>query len=93
MKLKEKERVGSKVRKRYDQPQTPYHRLLKSPQFSKGEKGRLRSTYGRLNPAALKREITQLQEELLKSLAKPKAPLKERVDLRQRRAKISRLFR
>jgi hypothetical protein len=93
MKLKEKERIGSKVIKRYDKPQTPYRRLLESSHLSQAEKEKLRSTYGTLNPAELKRQITRLQEELLKSLAKPKAPLKENVGLRKRREKISRLFK
>jgi len=33
MKLVEKRRVGSRVQKRYDQAQTPYQRLLESPQL------------------------------------------------------------
>jgi hypothetical protein len=31
MKLVEKTRVGSKVKKRYDQARTPYQRVLESP--------------------------------------------------------------
>lgn len=67
MKLKEKRREGSKVTKKYDQAQTPYQRLLAAPQVSPAQKQRLRREYAKLNPAQLKREITQLQEELIKS--------------------------
>ena len=67
MKLREKKREGSKVTKKYDSARTPYQRLLDAPQLSKEQKQRLRREYGKLNPAQLKREITRLQEELLKS--------------------------
>jgi len=53
MKLKSKERVGSKVIKRYDRAQTPYQRVL-APPLSEAEKQRLRVKYKTLNPAALK---------------------------------------
>lgn len=42
MKLLEKIREGSKVRKRHDRPQTPYARVLASRQVSKTVKTRLR---------------------------------------------------
>lgn len=70
MKLREKKREGSKVSKRYDPARTPYQRLLDAPQLSKEQKQRLRREYGKLNPAQLKREITRLQEELLKSASR-----------------------
>jgi len=35
MKLVEKTGIGSKVRKRYDKPQTPHKRVLESPQDKK----------------------------------------------------------
>jgi hypothetical protein len=45
MKLKSKERVGSKVTKRYDEAQTPYHRALAAPQVSEADKQLLRARY------------------------------------------------
>ena len=72
MKLKSKERVGSKVTKRYDGAQTPYQRLLASPRISKTAKQRLRQKYEILNPAALKRKLMRLQDQLLKSTASSK---------------------
>jgi hypothetical protein len=67
MKLQAKERVGSKVTKRYDRAQTPYQRVLTTPKVSKAAKERLRAKYQTLNPAALKRKLMRLQEQLVKS--------------------------
>jgi hypothetical protein len=49
MKLEEKIRVGSKVKKRYDQPRTPYHRVLESPMVEKEHKIKMT----RLSPSDL----------------------------------------
>jgi hypothetical protein len=65
MKLIEKSREGSKVKKRYDHPQTPYRRVLGSEQVSNQLKQRLRKQYAKLNPAELKRKITELQNRLI----------------------------
>jgi hypothetical protein len=60
MKLVSKERVGSKVIKRYDNPKTPYQRLLESSVLSSEQKSRLRRTY----VVKLKAEIDRLKERL-----------------------------
>jgi hypothetical protein len=73
MKLKSKERVGSKVTKRYEEAQTPYRRVLAAAQVSEAEKERLRAKYKTLNPAALKRKLMRLQERLMKSAVNTKA--------------------
>jgi hypothetical protein len=73
MKLLEKTRIGSKVKKKYDKPQTPYQRVLTSPDISKETKKWLRKEYAKLNPAELKRQISKLQNKLIKlSSAKAK---------------------
>lgn len=72
MKLQSKRRVGSKVTKRYDRAQTPYQRVLAAPQIVKAKKDLLRAKYETLNPAALKRKITGLQERLLKTTGSAK---------------------
>jgi len=64
MKLLSKERVGSRVKKKYDQAQTPYQRVLASRQVSKADKQQLRAKYATLNPAALKRQLDRLQQRL-----------------------------
>ena len=87
MKLKSKERVGSKVTKRYDDARTPYQRVLASAQVSEAEKERLRAVYKTLNPAALKRKLMRLQERLVKSTASKKA-----VRVRPRQCRNDRYF-
>ena len=70
MKLEEKIRVGSKVKKRYDQPRTPYGRVLESPLVEKEHKKKLNQEYAKLNPAELRRQISSLQIKLRKLAAK-----------------------
>jgi len=65
MKLIQKTRVGSKVRKKYDEPQTPYQRVLVSPFVPEIKKEELRQQYANLNPAMLRRQIAKLQNKLL----------------------------
>lgn len=57
IKLILKERVGGKIRRRYDAPKTPYHRLLESKEVPEAKKRELRAIYLALNPARLKRAI------------------------------------
>jgi len=66
-KLIEKVRVGSKVTRRYDEPRTPYRRLLESPDVDETVKRKLKRQYAKLNPAGLKREILKLQDRLYKT--------------------------
>jgi hypothetical protein len=66
MKLIVKTRNGSKVTKKYDKPLTPYRRVLASADVSASDKAKLRTLYRNLNPAALKRSITKLQQRLLR---------------------------
>jgi hypothetical protein len=87
MKLKSKERVGSRVIKRYDRAQTPYQRVLDAAQVSEAAKQQLRAKYKTLNPAALKRKLMRLQERLLKSTATTKA-----VRVRPRQCRNDRYF-
>lgn len=66
MKLKEKTRTASKVKKIYDEPKAPYQRLLESDFISGTRKQKLMDIYVKLNPAELKRRISRLQDKLLK---------------------------
>jgi hypothetical protein len=77
-KLVSKVRVGSKIRKKYDQPKTPYQRLLESD-LPEENKERLRKQYATLSYPKLK----QQKEELLASFLK----LQERIKL-ERRAEL-----
>ncbi len=54
------------MKKRYDQPRTPYQRMLEAPLVEKESKKKLNQEYAKLNPAELKRQITRLQTKLRK---------------------------
>jgi hypothetical protein len=64
MELVSKERLGSRVKKLYDYPRTPYQRLLDSPHVAAPDKQTLQQQYQQINPAALKRAIRKLQKQL-----------------------------
>lgn len=64
LKLVEKKRVGSKVRKKYDTARTPYQRVLESPEVSEENKERLRQLYATLNPVTLRQRIDENLERL-----------------------------
>lgn len=64
MKLVEKTRRGSFVRRRYDTPRSPYQRLMERPEVPQDVKRALTWTFTYLNPAQIKRELTELQQRL-----------------------------
>ena len=63
-KLLSKERVGSKVRRRYDRAQTPYQRVLASSLVDEEDKAKLRELYRTLNPVELQRRVQRNLERL-----------------------------
>lgn len=67
LKLVRKEYIGSKVKRIYDKPKTPYLRVLEHPDIPEDSKTSLRSKYLILNPAELMRGINRLTNQLLKS--------------------------
>jgi hypothetical protein len=69
MKLEEKTRVGSKVKRVYDDPQTPYARVLASPDVSEEHKAQLRETYALLDLVDLRRQLNELQSALLDTVS------------------------
>ena len=64
MKLIKKERIGSKIKKEYDNPKTPYQRVMESSEVSQKTKKELKKIYLGLNPAELKRKIDQKLNKL-----------------------------
>lgn len=66
MKLQSKERIGGRVKRRYDVARTPYQRLMESGQLPEEAKEELQGIYCSLNPAELKRKIDAKLEELYK---------------------------
>lgn len=59
-----KERLGARVVKHYDEPGTPYQRLLASSSLSKEERVNLDKVYMSINPAALRDRVESLQRRL-----------------------------
>ncbi|OGK49194.1 hypothetical protein A3A93_05020 [Candidatus Roizmanbacteria bacterium RIFCSPLOWO2_01_FULL_38_12] len=57
LKLKKKERRGTKIYKSHEKAQTPYQRILQSKQVSDEIKQKLKNEYESLNPAALHRSL------------------------------------
>ena len=61
--LASKTRVDGKVKK-YDQAQTPYQRVMDSPDVSDDVKAQLKERYLSLNPVAMRRQIDKQLDEL-----------------------------
>ncbi len=57
MKLIRKTRIGAKIKKEYEKPQTPYDRVMKSPYLSDEEKQKLKNRYDSLDPFVLREEL------------------------------------
>lgn len=74
MKLKEKVRQGSKLTRRYDEPQTPYRRLLEHPQVPEEVTRALTRQYENLNVIELKRLLGRLQQALFRSAVEAGPP-------------------
>ena len=87
MKLKSKERFGSRVKKSYYAPQTPYQRVLACAEVTAADKKKLQRQYQQLNPAALKRELDKQRKELFR-LATHKRPVRPKRYANQKDLKI-----
>jgi IS30 family transposase len=59
-KLVTTERHGSRVKKIYDKPKTPYQRVLDAPEVSDAVKARLRHEHAKLDVVVLKRQVDEL---------------------------------
>lgn len=59
MKLQDKVRIKSKIKKRYDQPQTPYQRLMNCSAISDEQKNKMRQVFDTWNPFDLQKRIQQ----------------------------------
>jgi len=65
VKLIEKKRVGSKIVKKYDKPQTPLARVLASPHLSAAQKRQLKEQCRDLNPFQLQKAMSQKIKRIL----------------------------
>jgi hypothetical protein len=66
MKLRTKQRVGSKVHRSYDTAQTPLQRLLASGELPEAKVQHLEEIYTVLDPVLLLRQVRHLQDALWK---------------------------
>jgi hypothetical protein len=66
LKLVSKERVGARIRKKYDTAKTPCQRALEHPCISEERKQALRQQQASINPAQVAKEILRLRAELYK---------------------------
>lgn len=57
IKLKSKERIGSKIKKKFEQARTPYERLMDCKQLSAIEKDKLKKQFELLDPFELQKKI------------------------------------
>lgn len=68
MKILRKTRIGARIKKEYDQPRTPFQRLMECPEIAEERKEELRQVRARLNPfqlqAGLDRKLKTFQELL-----------------------------
>ena len=93
MKLIAKTRQGGKIHRKYDEPRTPYQRLMESGQISAAVKKRLKQEYESMNVAELHRQIEALKARLfrlVKGRSKTDPPKGKRhgpgIELNNRRA-------
>lgn len=63
-KLTSKTRIGARVKKSYDEAQTPYQRLLKSGILDQQNQIQLHTLYDSLNPVQLQREMSKIYCQL-----------------------------
>jgi len=57
MKLIEKQRIGSKIKKRYDGPKTPHQRLMESEHITVQTKNELQRQFESLNPFEIQQRM------------------------------------
>lgn len=57
MKLNKKERIGSKIVKKYDEPQTPYQRLINCSYLTNDQRRALIQKFNTLDPFFLRKEL------------------------------------
>ena len=68
LKLIDKKKIGSRYIKTYDEPKTPYRRLMDSPHVPELMKTYLTEVFTHIDPFKIKRLIDHQQNEILKHL-------------------------
>lgn len=89
MKLVSKERIGGRIKRKYDLPKTPYQRVIELEELSLEKKRELKKTYESLNPAKLKRAIDKKLTALYLIYQKKKQSLKVEPKKKQKPVMVS----
>jgi hypothetical protein len=80
MKLICKERIGSKIIKKYDKARTPYRRILELNEVDEKVKKLLTEQRMELNPVALRKEILLLKKKLDRAASKRRSAKTENME-------------
>jgi len=72
MKLESKTRVGAKIKKKYDEPQTPYQRLIECAELDDDEKEVLKNRYQTLNPIELRKGLNDKLQTFFQTVKRQK---------------------
>ena len=70
MKLIRKERIGSKIKRKYDTPKTPFNRLMESGYLTEEMKAKIQKIKDETNPFHLSKQIEEKLEFFYKILKK-----------------------
>lgn len=65
VKLISKERIGSRIVKKHDEPKTPFQRIIESAYIANEIKNELKREFKKLNPYVLEREIKQKIKQIM----------------------------
>lgn len=65
VKLIKKERVGSKIVKKYDRPKTPYQRLVESKHIDQSTKAMLKQQLTSLNPFVIQKQMKENIKQII----------------------------
>ena len=76
LKLKKKERVRSKIKKKYDPPKTPYQRLLDSKQLTMKQEEELKKRKSKLNPFIIKSKLDEKLAEFFRKFERSRLEIK-----------------
>lgn len=77
MKLKSKTRIGGRMTKKYDEPRTPYQRLMESEKLDQQQRKKLLSQMEGKNPFTLKKELEIRLKLFFQAVERRKCKLKE----------------
>lgn len=79
IKMEKKERIGSKIKKTYSKPKTPYQRLIECDYLPQAQKNLLKRQFANLDPFFLKRELDKKLKILMEKIEESNRRTDDRV--------------